>query len=139
MSISDIKESTPNKYNGLFSATRYKTFEKYIDTVLRDNLENKELIDTLHESIMKSLCQSMNYDPNLPSYSVEKVARIKAETGKSYYEVCQKAHREKNIEEYRRKTAERTRLYYQRKRERLAEEKRKQDEELLASQEKVDE
>jgi len=123
----------------MFSKIRYHNFAKDIDTVLRDKFEDDEVVEEMKKSILDSLCKRMQYDPNLIIYDAEKVARIKAETGKSYYEVCQKAHREKNIEEYRRKTAERTRLYYQRKRERLAEEKRKQDEELLASQEKLDE
>lgn len=127
-----------------FTRDKHKEFECLLESIIKKkcNLEPYE-VDETKQCILDALSDVFNYDPSLSTYDADKMAKIKAETGKSTYELYQKEYREKNLEEQRRKTKERSRLYYQRKKERIAEEKRKQEEEeeaLHASKkEKVDE
>ena len=84
-----------------FNKTKYRQFAAFLGTVLGD--------DTVRQTILRELCVIASFDPEAKTYDKEHVARRRAETGKTTYELFQKRYYEAHKEEIDRKIVAKTR------------------------------
>ena len=79
----------------------YREFATFLSTVLGD--------ENVRQTILQELCKIASFDPEAKKYDKELVAKRRAETGKTTYELFQKRYYETHKEDMDKKIAAKTR------------------------------